>query len=82
MRIAVDLIEEETMRNLAGAYVSQVESSDYDETPFQERVDTAIELAKKGDIVIIFSEEFNAPTLLSKNECIERFGSVPALAQF
>lgn len=77
MRIPHSMLENETLNNLAGSYVSQVEGSDFDETPFQDRVEKAVSLVKSGEIVILFSEEFQAPFLLTKNDCINRFGSIP-----
>jgi uncharacterized protein YheU (UPF0270 family) len=71
------MLENETLINLVESYVSQVEGSDFDETPFQDRVEKAVSLVKSGEIVILFSEEFQTPFLLTKNDCINRFGSVP-----
>lgn len=77
MRIPHSMLENETLNNLASSYVSQVEGSDFDETPFQDRVEKAVSLVKSGEIVILFSEEFQSPFLLTKNDCINRFGSIP-----
>ncbi|MEH0791686.1 YheU family protein [Vibrio parahaemolyticus] len=77
MRIPHHLLSEETFESLVSQFVSEVEGSDFDPTPFSDRVQSAKELIEKGEIIILFSEMEEAPFLLTKSQCIERFKRIP-----
>lgn len=77
MRIPHHLLNEETFESLVCQFVTEVEGSDFDSTPFEVRVKSAKELIEKGEIIILYSEMEEAPFLLTKSQCIERFKRVP-----
>ena len=48
----------DALHGIASSYVDQMQGSDYDETPYDERVNAAISSIKAGLLTITFSEHY------------------------
>lgn len=77
MRINPQSVSEDALNNILSTYVLEIQGSDNDETPLENRILAAKKLVFNGDIIILFSELENNIFLISKDECIRRFGSIP-----
>lgn len=77
MRIPHSMLMPETLDSLVGQYVSQLEGNDFDPTPLEERIDYAKKMLDQGQIILLFSQLEQEPFIITKNECIQRFGSIP-----
>ncbi|MCY9861340.1 YheU family protein [Vibrio coralliirubri] len=78
MRIPHSMLLPETLNSLVGQYVSQLEGNDFDPTPIEERIEFAKKMLNDGQVILLFSEHAQEPFIITKTECIQRFGSIPA----